>query len=129
MHSAATVLAAARQCPAILAKVGGEGSLDQAWQQAMVVLERSESPSMSARQWVESLQQLVNKTSTEQQTEGPDKPMLSEQPLITQQPFGADGPGAAIPAFPDEFAFHNNDLMVLEDLDWNFLESAPMGLL
>jgi hypothetical protein len=119
VHSAATILLAARKRPHILAKVS-ELSIEQGLQQAIMILERSENPSMSARQWVRHLQHL-RQTSTEH--------AVQMQPVL---PYGHSLPsqetfGDSIPAFADEFPSYSGDLMGMEDLDWSFLNASPLG--
>ena len=126
MHTAATVLIAASKSPSFRAKVG-EKCLEQAWQEAMMILERSESPSISARPWIEHLQRM-RQTAMEQQAQMPNG-QSSEQRSIPLQIFGEDATGSSFPTSRDDFAFYSSDLMGLEDLDWSLLDTAPLGRL
>jgi hypothetical protein len=124
VYSAATILIAARKRSLIRAKVS-EMSIEQGLQQAIMILERSENPSMSAQQWVRHLQHL-RQTSIEQPAQ-----VHHVQPfehfLVSPEIFGEDAQNNSIQAFTDEFPSYSVDMVGMEDLDWNFLNSAPLS--
>lgn len=79
---------------------------------------------MSAQQWIESLA-LMKNSSTE-----PRPPLQVTREREHQLPFSEHTTGylMPLPALSEDFTFHTNDLMALEDLDWDFLDAAPMAV-